>query len=119
MQFRRGLAVYFALGVSRRIRIDWWSYMTLMYDSEAKFESADAIQFRKIRPTTSKLVDVVSVVDIVIVVAVVVVCLVACCPSPPSPSPHHSLSLAPPLTLSTNLALSLSIYIYMYMFVYV
>ena len=39
MQFRRGFAVYFAPGVSRRIRIDWWSYMALMYDSEAKIEN--------------------------------------------------------------------------------
>ena len=118
MQFRRGLAVYFALGVSRRIRIDWWSYMTLMYDSEAKFESADAIQFRKIRPTTSKLVDVVSVVDIVIVVAVVVVCLVACCPSP-HPHPPTTPSLSLPLSLSLQISLSLYIYIHTYMFVYV
>ena len=54
MQFRRGFAVYFAPGVSRRIRIDWWSYMALMYDSEAKIENGDAIQFRKIRPATSE-----------------------------------------------------------------
>ena len=54
MQFRIGFAVYFALGVSRLVHIDWWSYMALMYDSEAKFENADAIQFRKIKPVTSQ-----------------------------------------------------------------
>ena len=54
MLFRTGFAVCFALSVSRRVHSDWWSYMALMYDSGAKFENADAIQFRKIKPVTSQ-----------------------------------------------------------------